>query len=41
MAETYIASYFTGFCLAALPAIIVATFVAFRRGISLTAPDEI
>lgn len=40
MAETYIMAYFVGFCLAALPAITVATFVAFRRGLSLSVPDE-
>lgn len=40
MAATYIMAYFVGFCLAALPAIIVATFVAFRRGMSLVVPTE-
>ena len=39
MAAVYVASYFAGFCLSALPAIIVATVVAVKRGMSLSVPD--
>ena len=40
MAATYILAYFVGLCLSALPAVLVATFVAFRHGMSLSLPDE-
>lgn len=39
MGSELIESYFVGFFLAVLPAIIVAVYSAFKRGISLAVPD--